>query len=384
MNSLYIAFNMLRRTLGQKKGFLIYIVTPTLVISLITGLFGSAPEKAVTIAYMNQDQGSLGKHLIHELSLRKDYVLKEMTGPEALKEKVIKQQADAAFVIPADFTDSLYKKSDPQLDMYQLSMNEATFTLEIYLNSIVSQLQQTITSLQAASSQTANLQASVEKTVAQIEKHQVKATVTDFNLYLKPGLSTIIGFMLIFIMGLISSTVSIVVEDRRQMTMARMFTAPVRSFEIAIGNVLGSFFVGTLQILFILLITRYVMNFDYHMPFIPHFIVLEFFMLASLGIASATAGLVKNAANIGALNSLIITPTCMLGGCFWPISIMPDWMQKLSNFVPQSWAIDAIERMSTGQKLADIGMNLGVLALFAVILIGIGSVILRPEEAEVG
>jgi ABC-2 type transport system permease protein len=74
----------------------------------------------------------------------------------------------------------------------------------------------------------------------------------------------------------------------------------------------------------------------------------------------------------------------MLGGCFWPVSIMPDWMQKLSNFVPQKWAIDAIERMATGQRLADIGMNLGVLTLLAVILIGIGSVILRPEEAEVG
>jgi ABC-2 type transport system permease protein len=183
-------------------------------------------------------------------------------------------------------------------------------------------------------------------------------------------------------MSLINSTVSIIMEDRKQMTMARIYTAPVRSFEIMMGNFMGSFLVGSLQILLILSITRFILQFDYHLPFVSQLIVMEFFLLASMGIASAVAGMVKNSSNITSLNTLIITPTCMLGGCFWPVSIMPDWMQKLSNFVPQKWAIDAIQRMSMGQGLMNVLLNLGVLALFAIILLGIGSVILRPEKAE--
>jgi ABC-2 type transport system permease protein len=384
MNSLYVALNMLKRTLGHKKGLFIFMVIPALVISLIIGLIGQASTKVVTIAYLNQDQGSLGKHIIQELTNRKDFILKEIAEPEALKEKIIKKQADAAFMIPADFSQSLYNGSGDQVEMYQLRLNEATFTLKIELDSLVGQIKQTISSFPPGSLSAAELKANVEKSLTQIEKHQVRATVTDYNLYLNPANSTIIGFMLMFMMGLISSTVSIIVEDRRQKTMARMFTAPIRSVEIALGNFLGSFIVGTLQVLFILLFTRYVLQHDYHLPFLSHLIILEFFVLASMGIASAIAGLMKNVANIGTLSSLVISPTCMLGGCFWPISIMPVWMQKLSNFVPQKWAIDAIERMSTGQGLTDIGMNIGVLALFAVILLGIGSVILQPQEAEVG
>jgi ABC-2 type transport system permease protein len=383
MNSFYIAFNMLRRTLGQKKGLLIFIIIPTLVVSLIISIIGQAPARQITIAYMNQDQGNLGKHLVHELTMRKDYVLTEVPDSGAMKEKVIKQQANAALVIPANFSDSLYKGEGPQVEMYQLNISEASFTLKLHVDSIVSELKQTVTSLAQASRQAADLQAAVEKTVAQIEQHQVKATVTDYNLYLNPGLSTIIGFMLMFMMSVINSTVSIIIEDRKQMTMARMFTAPVRSIEIAFGNFLGSFLVGTLQIVLILSITRYILQFNYHIPFISQLIIMEFFLLASIGIASAVAALVKNTSNIASINTLIVTPTCMLGGCFWPIAIMPDWMQKISNFVPQKWAIDAIQRLSTGQELMDVILNIGVLALFALILLGVGSVILRPEEAEV-
>lgn len=167
-------------------------------------------------------------------------------------------------------------------------------------------------------------------------------------------------------------------------TMARTFTAPVRSIEIMLGNFIGSFFVGTLQVLVILIVTRYVALYDYGLPFFTQFVMLEFFLLASMGIASAIAGLVKNASNMSMINSLIVTPTCMLGGCFWPISLMPEWMQKIANFVPQKWVIEAIQLMAAGQPLSHMWMHMAVLTLFALILLGIGTVILRPEDAEVG
>lgn len=136
--------------------------------------------------------------------------------------------------------------------------------------------------------------------------------------------------------------------------------------------------------LVILIVTRYVAQYDYGLPFFSQFVMLEFFLLASMGIASAIAGLVKNASNMGMINSLVVTPTCMLGGCFWPISLMPEWMQKIANFVPQKWVIEAIQLMAAGQSLSHMWMHMAVLTLFALILLGVGTVILRPEDAEVG
>ncbi|UKS30099.1 ABC transporter permease [Paenibacillus sp. HWE-109] len=382
MNSLYIALNMLRRTLFQKKGFLMYLLIPIAAVSLIIGVLGKQTDHRVDIVYLNLDKGTLGTHLLRELSSYPDYRLQEQTSEAALKEEVVKQKASGAFVIPDNFSETLMQGLPPQVDMYQLNLSEASITLKMTLDSVLTRYQSTaaLTNMPNLSKET-HLEA-IEKTLTQSEKRQVTSQMTDLGLYVNPNMHVVIGFMLMFMMGVISNTVSVVMEDRRMRTLARTFTAPVRSVEIMLGNFLGSFLVGTLQVVVILIVTRYVMHYDYGLPFFSQFTILEFFLLASMGIASAIAGMVKNAQNISIINSIIITPTCMLGGCFWPITLMPDWMQKLANFVPQKWVIDAIQRMASGQSLSQMWMHMGVLTLFALILLGIGSVILRPGDAE--
>lgn len=383
MNSLFIALNMLHRTLFQRKGFLIYLLIPAAVVSLIIGILGQQSEHRVDIAYINMDRGTVGTHLLQELSTLPDYRIKEEVSEITLKEDVTKQKVSSAFVIPEGFSEALLNGSLAQVDMYQLGINEASVTLKINLDSILSRYQETIKLHSQQGLQDAALRVAVEKTMSQMEKHQVKEQITDLNLYVNPNVNTVIGFMLMFMMGLINNTVSVIMDDRRQRTMARTYTAPVRSFEIVLGNFMGSFLVGTLQVLVILLFTRYVTNYEYGLPILSQFIILEFFLLASMGIASAVASMVKNASNMNMVNSLVVTPTCMLGGCFWPINFMPEWMQKIANFVPQKWAIEAIQRMASGQSLSQMWMHMGVLTLFGLILLGVGSVILRPSDAEV-
>ncbi|MNC77213.1 hypothetical protein D3C75_1291160 [compost metagenome] len=83
------------------------------------------------------------------------------------------------------------------------------------------------------------------------------------------------------------------------------------------------------------------------------------------------------------LNALILTPTCMLGGCFWPLSIMPEYMQKAANFTPQKWAIQAVDIAATGGGWNELWLPFAVLGLMAVILLALGSATLRPNEAGV-
>ena len=48
------------------------------------------------------------------------------------------------------------------------------------------------------------------------------------------------------------------------------------------------------------------------------------------------------------------------------------------------WAIEAVEIAATGGTLSDIALPLAVLGLMAVILLAVGSAILRPSESGVG
>jgi ABC-2 type transport system permease protein len=189
-----------------------------------------------------------------------------------------------------------------------------------------------------------------------------------------------IGLSLMFLMMLINQSVAVIAEDRRTQTMARVYAAPVRSFDIAAGNFIGCVLIGTLQVLAIAALIRFGFGYDFGVPAWMQIVIMECFILASLGIASAVAGFIRNTRQLNIINTLIITPTCMLGGCFWPIDIMPPFMQKLANFVPQKWAIDAMTSGGAGETLAGIALPLGILLLFAVVLLGFGAAVLRPAQ----
>lgn len=380
MNSWHIAKNLIRRTVQGKKGILLYLIVPSIVISMFIGILGKETSTIANIGYINHDHGSLGDHLINQLALNTNYHLILVDSNELLKNKVVDGETQAAFIIPESFTKKILMDENGSIEMFQLNLNEASFTLKIQINQVIQLMQNSIQTVKNQEENPISQIAQLEKLIQQQQKQFVSGEVTDYKLYANPALYLITGFLLMFMMGLVNSSVSTVLEDRKQMTLTRMYAAPVRSYEIIIGNFMGSMFLGMIQIIAVLLLTKYILHFNYGVSLVSHFIILTFFLLAIMGLASAIAGLVRNSANVGAINSLIITPTCMIGGCFWPIEIMPDFLQKLANFVPQKWTIDAITRMSTGESLIQVGMNLAILGLFAVILLAFGLAFLKPSE----
>lgn len=74
----------------------------------------------------------------------------------------------------------------------------------------------------------------------------------------------------------------------------------------------------------------------------------------------------------------------MLGGCFWPIGFMPEFMKKLSNFTPQRWAIKAIEDVSAGAQLGGISLYLAILLMTAALLLAFGACVLQPAQRAFG
>ncbi|AOZ93278.1 ABC transporter permease [Paenibacillus crassostreae] len=383
MNSLMIAWNMIKRTVGTKKGILFFIVLPCIIVSLTVALMGQSNNSEVRIPYSNEDVGTAGQYIIDVLSRNADYVLELKSSKEEVRDMIMGRQRSVGLSIPAEFTEQLLSGNEPQIAMYQLTGNEASYIVKLSLDRIVGGMAQTAGIISNFNPDNATSVEVFAKSIEEMGNQRIQSERTDYNLYAKPGLSNVTGFTIMFMMGLVSSIVKIIIDDRRNRTIARIYSAPVRSYEIALGHILGSLFVGIIQIIIVLIFSRYVLKYDYDIPFLTHFLILGLFMLVSMGIASTVAGMVRNPTNAGMLNAMIITPTCMLGGCFWPLSIMPEYLQKVANFIPQKWAIEAVDRVASGDQLVDIWLPLSILGLMAIILLAIGSVILRPSDTKV-
>lgn len=383
MHSLTIAWNMVRRTLGRKKGWVVYLVMPCIVVALAVLLLGQTKAVGIVVSYVNEDEGPAGQYMIRELARQDQYVLKEAASEADLRDGLLHNTSTVGIWIPSGFSQGLIEGGVPGVKLYELTASEGAASVRLTVESAIQRLDGTGSIIRTAGEEADGIPM-MEQVLAQVEQNTIGTATTDLHLYSRPGLANVTGFTLMFMMGLISSAVTLIVDDRRQRTMSRIYTAPVRAYEIALGNFLGSLVVGSLQVMVVLLLSRTVLRYDYGIPFGLHFLILTAFMMVSLGLATTIAGMIRNDKNTALINSLIITPTSMLGGCFWPISIMPDFMQKIANFIPQKWAIEAVEIGATGGSLADIGLPLAVLGLMAVILLAVGSAVLRPSEVGTG
>jgi ABC-2 type transport system permease protein len=59
----------------------------------------------------------------------------------------------------------------------------------------------------------------------------------------------------------------------------------------------------------------------------------------------------------------------MLGGCMWPLEIVPPVMRTIGHLTPQAWAMDGwIALVFDGDGVGAIVPQLAVLAAFAIVL----------------
>jgi ABC-type multidrug transport system, permease component len=377
MNSWLIAANLARRTIGTVKGFLIYILLPAVIISSVVGLVTSAGGGRTAVGYADLDGSEASRHVIRALEQSDRYKLVRYASDREAAEMVADREVSAGFVIPAGFEAGWLEGRAPELTMIRLMLDEKSVMLEADLGSIARTMAEAAALAEHAGG------GSVRDAAMAVLNQHLKGLVGGEKMADSRDGSVdflAIGFALMFLMMLINQSVTVVVEDRRSQTMARVYAAPVRSFDIAAGNFFGSVLIGTLQVIAITALIRLAFGYNFGVPAWLQIAVMECFILASLGIASAVAGFIRNTRQLGIINTLIMTPTCMLGGCFWPIDIMPAFMQKLANFVPQKWAIEAMELGSAGETLSGIALPLGILLLFAAVLLGFGAAVLRPAK----
>lgn len=88
-------------------------------------------------------------------------------------------------------------------------------------------------------------------------------------------------------------------------------------------------------------------------------------MAASLGVLIGS--LVVNEDKTIGLCVLASMVMAALGGCWWPMEIVPETMKIIGHLFPTAWAMDSLHQLiSFGGGLQTVLVPLGVLALFAV------------------
>jgi ABC-2 type transport system permease protein len=98
------------------------------------------------------------------------------------------------------------------------------------------------------------------------------------------------------------------------------------------------------------------------------------FGLVALGLTIAS--FITDLESFGVIQSFINLPLFFLSGALFPLQGLPEWLQVASRANPLTYGVDALRTVILGgawQPVQPLFVNLGVIGVFDVVMIAIGT-----------
>jgi ABC-2 type transport system permease protein len=207
-----------------------------------------------------------------------------------------------------------------------------------------------------------NLQRFNGSTVISVSSATVNTEQTQYVDFLIPGL---IGFSIL--VSPMFSLVNISSEYKKTKLFKQLSLTPLTKMEWLASKVLWYIVLTTLS--FLLMVTVGVVLFGAHVTLtvwlIP-FLVLGPTLFASLGMLVGTV--TKNPETAGVIGNIVTFPMMFLAGTFFPISIMPNYLQSIAHVLPLYYIVEGLNNVMVYANYTGAVIDLAVVAVITVII----------------
>ena len=203
----------------------------------------------------------------------------------------------------------------------------------------------------------------------------VNAQSLDYIDFLAPGI-TAMAIMQSGVYGL----ALFIVSSREKRILKRLHATPAGAAYILAGRIVPALLISLVQTG--LLLALAVFAFGVHIVGnIGALLVAALFgALVFISLGFFVSSISRSADSAENLTGLVTFPMFFLGGVFIPIERLPGPVQILAYSMPLTYFSDALRQvMIRGAGLADIGLDLGVLGLFAAVVFGLAVKLFRWE-----
>ncbi|WP_327714312.1 ABC transporter permease [Streptomyces sp. NBC_00490] len=168
-----------------------------------------------------------------------------------------------------------------------------------------------------------------------------------------------------------------IVQTRRTGVYARALAAPVSARTLVLGETVAYLLLALLQSLLIVAIGALAFDVAWGDPLAAG-VLVAVWALVGTGAGVLAGAVFRTPEQVHAVGPALGIGLGMLGGCMWPLALVPDWLRSAGHAVPQAWAVDAwTTLLSRNGDLTSILRELAVLAGFATVLLALATVLLR-------
>lgn len=366
---LWITWKDLMELRRSKMRMAMMVLMPLIMMAMMSFMFPSSNSVSnIPVAIVNADSGSAGSGIISAIeqmnSESKMMILKNASSEEEARNMIVEGNALGAIIIPENFSQVLSARSSTA-DITVITDNSNP-----QISQILSQLLTQIISSMSEEYAVMGLEPMAREIginpVAMVVPFKAEAKgVTESGSYVEfviPGL-----LMMTMITSVMTGLPRAIAYEKDIGTMNGFLAAPISRFSIIGGKALGRIIRGFIQGILSLVLAIVLFRINVYGSLLSIFAILLLGVFSFVGLGIVMTSIAEDEETASMIIMTLTLPMMLLSGIFFPVEMMPSFMQTISRLLPFTYAVDAMRRvMVFGATLGNVYTDVVVMLAFGI------------------
>ncbi|WP_338779846.1 ABC transporter permease [Metabacillus sp. FJAT-52054] len=317
---------------------------PIFLMVMLGSFLGGGNSMSVKVGVVDEDQSAESKAFVEALKKNQAMELEKESNEDKAFSAVKKGDLQIAIVIPKDYAEKLGKGAPFKMPVYYDETNAAASQIGLQLvNGAVDQI----------SKEQVNY-----KPVVVTEAKGIETLNLQYIDFLVPG---IVAMMIMS--NNMNGVAGQIAAWRERGILRRMQGTTLKASTFIAAQITARLMLNGLQALLVLIIAQLIFGVDVRGSWLTlvGFVILG--TLAFMAIGFIIAGIAKTPESAAPIAGFLSFPMLFLGGVFFPIKDMPDFLQPIVYVLPISHLSHALrEVMNVGASLMTLGTEALILA----------------------
>ncbi len=188
--------------------------------------------------------------------------------------------------------------------------------------------------------------------------------VSDYSTKIKKSaMETIqaLGFLVQFIIYSTIIIVSSIVLDKENKIVPRILSSPMSMTNYLAQHFASYLVMSTINSLIVMLTLRFLFGYSFYGHFLIMLYMLILFSVSMIAFSIMVLSICKKSKIFYWVMICMATPLVMVGGCYFDVNTMPEFVQNISNFIPTTWIMKIAKEVLENNNLDNISTTVIVL-----------------------
>jgi ABC-2 type transport system permease protein len=336
-----------RGYLRNRSGLFFGLIFPVILILIFGAIFSGGFSGPTTVYIQNNDNGKVSEAFVNALNITDTLRLITVSPSENFSQYLSAHSSSDGIVIPEDFSSSYIARKAVNVTVYSNPASSSSAVVSTTVSGVINAY---------------NLNLVHGSPVIGMSQTTVSSKFYKYVDFLVPGL---IGFSIL--VPPMFSLVNLSSEYKKTKLFKQLSLTPITKTEWLVSKVLWYILLTVLSFLFMVIVG--VLAFGAHIALtlwlIP-FLILGPMFFSSLGML---VGIVtKSSETAGVIGNVVTFPMMFLSGTFFPVTLMPVYLQHLAHVLPLFYVIEGLNAVMIYNNYAQAAMDLAVTAIVTILI----------------